>query len=105
MREVAAPEAELLTQIHAEAFANYWNVGDFNDFFSIGGTRAWLAETESGEAAGMVVLRVQHEQADIITIAVRRAFRRQGIGRHMASQCIDVARKSGATTLFLDVED
>lgn len=92
-------------QIHAEAFANYWNVNDFNDFFSIRGTRAWLAEADDGRAAGMVVLRVQHEQADIITVAVRPSFRRQGIGRHLVLQCLDIAKKSGAHTLFLDVED
>ena len=105
LREVGAGEAEALTRIHAEAFANYWNVGDFNDFFSISGTRAWLAETDSGEAVGMVVLRVQFEQADIITIAVRPAFRRQGIGRALVSQSLDMAKELGANTLFLDVED
>ncbi len=104
-RPVGPECGDLLTEIHAEAFANYWNPSDFNDFFAVAGTSALLAETADGKPAGMAVLRVQHEQADIITIAVRPEYRRHGLAKSLMLQSIEKARASGATGLFLDVEN
>ncbi len=53
----------------------------------------------------MVVVRVTHEQADIITIAVRPEFRRRGLARELMRQSIEIAKSLGATELFLDVEN
>lgn len=103
-RTVAASESDILTRIHAEAFANYWNPSDFNDFFAVGGTHALLAEIDH-EPAGLVVVRVSGTQADIITIAIRPPFRRQGIARALMEQAIEIAKELGATDMFLDVED
>ena len=103
-RPIGADESDILTHIHAEAFASYWNPGDFNDFFSVPGTHALLAEAE-GQPAGMVVLRVTHEQSDIITIAVRPGFRRQGLALMLMRQCIENAKTLGANAMFLDVEN
>jgi ribosomal-protein-alanine N-acetyltransferase len=103
-RSVGPEGAATLTEIHAEAFANYWNPSDFNDFFATPGTTAIVAES-AGRAAGMVVVRVTHEQADIITIAVRPEFRRRGLARELMRQSIEIAKSLGATELFLDVEN
>lgn len=103
-RPVGQEAAPALVEIHAEAFANYWNIHDFNDFFSVANTFAWLAEAE-GQAVGMVVLRVVHEQADIITIAVRPGWRRQGIARALMDKAIEKAIEMKAESLFLDVEN
>lgn len=104
LRPVGREASAVLTQIHAEAFSNYWNIEDFNDFFSISGTLAWLAQDGDGQALGMAVLRVQHEQADIITVAVRMPFRRLGVGRALMAQAVDKAKECGCVRLFLDVE-
>lgn len=105
LEQVGPEAAPILQSLHADAFANYWNVSDFNDFFSTPGTLAWLAYTSDGTAAGMVVLRIQMEQADIITIAVKPQFRRRGIARALMQQAMNVATQQRAQKLFLDVED
>ena len=102
-RIIGASESDILTEIHAEAFANYWNPGDFNDFFSVPGTAALLVEYGEKPVA-MAVLRVSFEQADIITIATRPAFRRQGLARILMQQVTEMAKSFGATAIFLDVE-
>lgn len=102
----AGPEAsDILTGIHAEAFANYWNTNDFNDFFGVPGTHAIIAQTPDESAVGMVVLRVSHEQSDIITIAVRPPWRRRGLARLLMSQAVEMAKSLGASDMFLDVEN
>lgn len=93
-----------MTYIHAEAFANYWNPSDFNDFFSVSGTHAILAEIDE-TPVGMAVLRVAGEQADIITIAVRPQYRRHGLATTMMKQSIEKAVSLGADAMFLDVEN
>jgi ribosomal-protein-alanine N-acetyltransferase len=108
LRPVTAREAELLTQIHRECFANYWNLDAFNDFFTVAGTYALLAEERESDSpvpAGMAVYRISHEQADIITLAVLPAFRRQGIARMLLIGAMEDAARLGAKAMFLDVED
>ena len=54
---------------------------------------------------GMIVIRVQHEQADIITLAVRPEFRKRGVARALVEQALCDMKAQGATEIFLDVED
>ena len=103
IRTGSRQDADILTDIHAEGFSHYWDASAFNDFFSVTGTTALIAENP--EPVGILVLRVQHEQSDIITIAVRKAFRRQGIAKLLMHQAMKMAVAQGATQMFLDVED
>jgi ribosomal-protein-alanine N-acetyltransferase len=104
LRAVGAEEAAMLAAIHEECFPSYWDNDAFNDFFAVEGTYALLAERGS-EAAAMMVWRLAGEQADIITLAVRPAFRRQGLARTLLAEALNQLRAQGAQTLFLDVED
>jgi ribosomal-protein-alanine N-acetyltransferase len=103
LRPVSSESAQLLTRIHNECFPHYWNPDAFTDFFAVGGTCALLAE--AGEPAGMVVYRVMHEQADIITIAVAPPFRRQGVARLLMGKVLADAAAAGGKAMFLDVEE
>lgn len=122
-------EAECLSSIHERCFPHYWDKDVFNDFFSVSGTVALVAELppsplkEEGSAApkrdaeagagegegegviGMVIYRLSHEQADIITIAVLPEFRRQGVARRLMDEALKNVAAQGAERLFLDVED
>jgi ribosomal-protein-alanine N-acetyltransferase len=108
IRPVGRECSDTLTAIHRECFAHYWNVDAFNDFFSVSGTCALLAEID-GEAgripAAMGVHRAQYEQADIITLAVLPAYRRHGLGRALLYAAIRDATLKGAQRMFLDVEE
>ena len=100
IRAVGAESAEALTAIHRACFPHYWDHEAFTDFFSVGGTHALLID-----GAAMMVYRVQHEQADIITIAVLPEFRRHGLAKALMERALAHIRGLGASTLFLDVED
>lgn len=108
VRDVAAESAALLTGIHRHCFTSYWNVDSFNDFFSVAGTRALLAELpEDGELkpVGMMVYRLHHEQADIITVCILPPWRRHGIARLLLQEAISRVAEAGVEQMFLDVED
>lgn len=103
IREASRAEAGLLTAIHRQCFTNYWNPDAFSDFFSVRHTYALLALAP--EPAGMMVFRLQHEQADIITLCVLPPWRRGGIARKLLQAAIGKAKELGVKQMFLDVED
>ena len=107
-RQAFAADSPILSKIHEECFPNYWDSSAFTNFFGIENTRAVLVELHGQgkpEPIGMMVYRVVHEQADIITIAVRPAWRRQGLARSLLKSAFSHAKALGATKMFLDVED
>lgn len=103
VRAVHAQESELLASVHRECFPHYWDVDAFNNFFGIPGTSALLAE--AGDPAAIVVWRVQFEQSDILTLAVREPYRGRGLGTVLMRWAMQAARDAGAQRMFLDVED
>ncbi|MFO0389675.1 MAG: ribosomal protein S18-alanine N-acetyltransferase [Alphaproteobacteria bacterium] len=102
VRIVGKEAAELLSDVHTQCFPHYWDKDAFNDFFSVAGTMALLAEAD--KVVGMLVYRISHEQADIITIAVLPEFRRKGIARLLMDKALQALQGQGVETLFLDVE-
>lgn len=97
-------DAELLAAIHKECFPTYWNPDEFNNFFGVEGTHAFLV-IKGETPVGMMVYRAQFEQADIITIAVLPEHRKLGIARAMLEKSLAHMTKLGVETIFLDVED
>lgn len=61
--------------------------------------------SQDDEPAGMMVYRVQFDQADIITLAVKPAFRRKGMACALVENALAHMTQLGAKTIFLDVED
>lgn len=104
LRSASSADAAILTAIHKDCFPNYWDHAAFTDFFSVPGTIALLVETLT-ESVGMGVFRIQHDQADILTIAVRPKWQRQGIGRLLLERAMTAAAANGAKAMFLDVEE
>lgn len=103
LESVGDEASETLAKIHEECFPTYWNIEAFNDFFSVVGTHAIIARI--GEPVGMIVYRVQFDQADIITLAVLSSHRRQGIAKALLEEALADIKKLGGATVFLDVEE
>jgi ribosomal-protein-alanine N-acetyltransferase len=103
IRTATPDDLDILTAIHAGNFPAYWNTSTFSDFFSVQGTHAFIAERPN--PVGIIVFRVQHEQADLITLAVDKEWRRLGIARRLLELAMEQAALLGAQEMFLDVED
>lgn len=102
-RFVSKDEAEILTEIHAECFPRYWNRQAFTDFFAVKNTFAKLVECD-GKAVAMMVYRVAYDQADVLTVAVRPAFRKVGIAKKLVTDALTHCAELGVEKLFLEVE-
>ena len=61
------------------------------------------AESEDGELLGWAGVLVIGPDAEIMTVGVVPAARRQGIGRRLVADLLDHARERGAKQVFLEV--
>lgn len=101
---VSAPEAvpglvPALAAIHAEAFSSPWDAAAFDSLLGQAGVFA-----VSGPD-GFILCRVVLDEAEILTLAVRPAARRAGLGARLTRAAAEVAARAGAVSLFLEVAD
>lgn len=95
MSEVAAR----LAALHAEAFDAPWDSVAFENLLGQGGVH--LAEVPDG----FILIRTAADEAEILTLAVRPAARRRGVGADLVALGAAEAAARGATRLFLEVAD
>jgi ribosomal-protein-alanine N-acetyltransferase len=90
-------EAERLAAIHAGAFAEVWGEQAFADLLAQPGVFGLATE------AGFILCRNVVDEAEIVTLAVTPAARRQGLGRRLVEAAGALLAELGAATLFLEV--
>jgi len=89
--------AARLAAVHATAFPAPWDAAAFEGLLDQPGVFALE------EADGFILLRAIADEAEILTLAVRPAARRQGVGARLVSEGAVAAVARGATRLFLEV--
>lgn len=106
IRPAGAESAPLLAVLHAEAFApaDRWGAQAIALMLDLPGHVALLAATEE-EPLGFAMGRVAADEAEVLTIAVRPAARRGGLGRLLMQSLAAEAARRGATALFLEVAE
>ncbi|HEU4969453.1 GNAT family N-acetyltransferase [Sphingomonas sp.] len=72
----------------------------------LGMAGSWLLVARSGaDPAGFALLRTVADEAELLLIAVRNRYRRQGVARALLAQAIGDAAADGVATLHLEVRD
>lgn len=99
-RPVAAAEAPALALLHAAAFppAEAWGADAIGLMLGMPGAFGlWRPE------AGLVLARAMAGEAEILTLAVAPAARRQGLARALMAAALAGAAARGAEAMFLEV--
>jgi len=103
---LGALDLDRAADLHAESFValgeRAWSRQDIGELLATPGACGLLLRFD-GCDAGFALCRVAAEEAELLTIAVRPAFRRRGAGRRLLRAVMDHARKAGARLLFLEV--
>lgn len=95
----AGPEAAAtLAAIHAEAFDRLWSAAALADLLASPGVAA-LAQGEDG----FILVRRVLDEAEVLTLAVRPAARRRGVGRALVEAAAGGLAQAGAGELWLEV--
>ena len=92
-------DAPRLAALHAEAFDAPWDAAAFATLLDQPGVFA------IGNDDGFILCRIVVDEAEILTLAVRPAARRGGVGRRLTEAAADLAATGGAETLFLEVAE
>ncbi|HQT86797.1 MAG: hypothetical protein B7Z58_17505 [Acidiphilium sp. 37-64-53] len=91
--------ADLLAEVHLACFgAAAWSAASFVDLFTSGLVFGYVIEP-----GGLVLARAVADEAEILTIGVAPAVRRQGLARRLLGLALDESRQRGAATMFLEV--
>lgn len=88
-----------LAALHAQAFDAFWDAAAFSALLDQPGVSA-LAEDD-----GFILVRIVADEAEILTLAVRPAARRSGLGGRLVLAAAAAAAESGAARMFLEVAD
>jgi len=108
IREATPEDAAFLAAIHRGAFRHAWTDGDFVSFLAQPAVKALIAfhtgRFGAKAPAGFVLFRQAADDSEIITIAVRSAYRRRGVGRMLMEEAMRHLYHDRAATLHLEVE-
>jgi ribosomal-protein-alanine N-acetyltransferase len=95
-------DASAVTDVHQRSFTRPWTVVDFIRFANAPechGVVAW----RDGAVTGFIVINIAGGDAEILTIAIDPAWRRQGVARSLLIRAMEDAASRGAEALFLEV--
>lgn len=97
-----------LPTLHAEDFSRPWSEHEFASLLSqepVFGFAAWQVGHRKQGPAGFALARLAAGEAEILTIAVARVYRRRGLGRDLMEAVLRELHAERADTLFLEVDE
>lgn len=101
-------DARLLPAIHREDFVRPWSEDEFETLIgqqAVFGFGAWRVGHRAEAPAGFVLARLAAGEAEILTLAVARAWRRHGLGRELMEAVLRHLHAERAEALFLEVDE
>ena len=105
--EAGAEAAGLSAALHAAGMGDAgpaWDEAAFAALCSVPGRRILIA-AEAGVPAGLLLLGLAADEAEILTLVVLPERRRHGVGRALVAAAMSRAAKEGARRLFLEVAE
>lgn len=98
-------DADLVAKLHAQGFYRGWPREDFQSYIAGPDTPLYVACDAKRKIAGFAMLRIVADEAELITIAVDKAWRRKGVGRMLVRHLFGELLRTPARKLFLEVAD
>ena len=99
---VGPAAAKLLAEIHGESFETRWSETAFNEMLAVPGTNAILVSSQNNPM-GFALFRKAADEAEILTICTRPAFRQKGHGKLLVQHLESLLKNEGAKSLFIEV--
>lgn len=88
------------------ATAAHWSAEQYDDLFRTPEpNRVVLALSEDDDVRAFVIARVVRDEWEIENIVVAGSERRRGLGSRLLDGLLDMARASGARSVFLEVRE
>ncbi len=103
----AGPEhAAQLAELHKDLFEQSWDEGSVTNLLRHPGSISFLARLgQPLQTAGFIMGQLAADEAEILSLGVRKEHQRHGIGRKLVEAMVRTARKAEARRLFLEVAE
>jgi ribosomal-protein-alanine N-acetyltransferase len=103
---LGALDLDRAAALHGESFVplgeRAWTRQDLAELLAAPGVTGLVLQAGDVDV-GMALCRVAADESELLTIAVRPAERRRGLGRRLLTAVIDHVREAGARSLLLEV--
>ncbi|MBO4473747.1 MAG: ribosomal protein S18-alanine N-acetyltransferase [Clostridiales bacterium] len=98
-------DLEEVHEIEIASFPDPWSVDSLWAFASDETVRTLVcaSEEKTGELVGYYALQYVLDEAEIAIIAVKRKYRRQGLGRYLLDRIVEWAKEKEITKIHLEV--
>jgi ribosomal-protein-alanine N-acetyltransferase len=93
-----------LAAVHAEALPPGWSAAELAAYCGAA-NRHTLKAASDGIVHGFVTVQVAAGEAEILSLAVKTATRRQGVASSLMKAAIEVCRKQLVSSLYLEVAE
>lgn len=106
LRTVRPGDAEALARLHAGAFRIGWDGAEFERLLANRLSRGLVAtDGPAGAPVGFILLSGVSPEIEILSIAVAKARRGEGIARRLVEAAFGTLAAEGFRTVFLEVEE
>ena len=104
IRPVTPFDLELVAALHAACFVEGWSAASIAALLAGPGAFGLLAVSD-GEPAGFILVRQAADEAEILSLAVRPAWRRRGLARRLLAVALERLVAAGTRRLLLEVAE
>ena len=106
IRAAESSDASALAAIHAACFAKAWDASEIGQFLGVPGCLSLLASASPARSPqGFLIVRSAGDEAELLTLAVDPACRRQGLASALLGAAASALRGAGTKLLFLEVDE
>jgi [ribosomal protein S18]-alanine N-acetyltransferase len=100
-RPMQFDDLDQVMEIEPHIYSHPWSRGNFADSLHAGYS-CWVYEMD-GQFIGYAVMMTVLDEAHVLNISIVADYQGRGMGRAFLSYLIDMARRHGAQTMFLEV--
>jgi ribosomal-protein-alanine N-acetyltransferase len=100
-------DAAEVSRLHREDFPRPWTAAEFSGLIDQSSVFGFVAREVGRKAAlaGFVLARLAADEAEILSVAVGRAHRREGLGRELMDAVLRQLHAERASHLVLEVDE
>jgi len=105
VRAMREEDVDAVVAIETEAFSSPWQRDTFLELIGRPNLELLVMEHASEGIVGYAVLWCIMDQGELANLAIVPAMRSRGLGTRLLESVVDVARRRGVESLFLEVRD
>ncbi len=105
VRPMREDDVDAVVAIETEAFSSPWQRDTFLELIGRPNLELLVMEHRSSGIVGYAVLWCIMDQGELANLAVIPSMRGRGLGTQLLGSVVDVARRRGVETMYLEVRD